>query len=87
MAELSDVLRGGGSMPAALTGFTSSTGDCVKLSSRLGVDELARLLVVTFPNRNGGSRVSALVGRGEMWFVENPLLRVNDGRVTGRLRL
>lgn len=87
MALLSDGLRGGGSMDATPEGEAASTGDSVKLSNKLGVEEHERPFVATLPKRKAGSEVSALAGRCGMLLVENPLCRDNEGRVAGRLRL
>lgn len=63
-----------------------STGDSVKDSSKLGVDEQERPWVATLPNRKGGSVFSALVGRCRKQPAERPF-RARVGRVTGRRRL
>lgn len=68
-------------------GLGSSTGDSVKLSSKLGVDEHDRPLVASFPKRKAGNDVSADVGLCGMKFVDSALVRESEGRVTGRLRL
>ncbi len=84
----SDGLRGGGGgIFWAEPGFNSSTGDSVKLSSKLGVDEHDRPSVATLPKRKGGSCVSALVRRCGTKLVVYALVRDSEGRVTGRLRL
>jgi len=67
---LSDGLRAGGSIEAPPDGVAASTGDSVKPSSKLGVDEDAKSLVATLPNRKGGSEVSAVLGRCGMLLVE-----------------
>jgi hypothetical protein len=65
-----------------------STGDSVKLSSRLGVDAQDMPCVLTLPKRKGGSNVSVLVvGLCCGIWVVDLFERVNEGRVTGRLRL
>lgn len=66
MALLTDVLRDGGSIEPKPDGRGSSTGDSVKLSSRLGVDEHDKPDVATLPNRKGGNWISAVVGRWGM---------------------
>jgi hypothetical protein len=43
-------------------GLGSSTGDSVKLSNKLGVDEHDRPLVATLPKRKGGNDVSEVLG-------------------------
>lgn len=63
LALLTDVLRGGGSIEPVPDGRGSSIGDSMKLSSSAGVDEHERPEGATLPNRNGGSWVSAVVGR------------------------
>lgn len=84
----SDGLRGGGGgIFCAEPGLSSSTGDSMKLSSKLGVDEHDRPSVATLPNRKGGNCVSALVGRCGTKLVVYALVRDSDGLVTGRLRL
>lgn len=85
---LREVLRGGGSIEPIPDGCCkSSTGDSLKLSNRLGVDEHVRPLVATLPNRKGGSWVSVLLGRCGMWLVERPLVRVRVGLLAGIRRL
>lgn len=84
-------LRGGGAIAIATgcaeLGLVASTGDSVKLSNKLGVDEHDRPLVATLPKRKGGSDVSAVLGRCGTKLVEYALLRQSEGRVIDRLRL
>jgi len=66
----------------------SSTGDSLKLSNKVGVDEHDRPSAATLPNRKGGSCASADSGRCVGIHLDAcVLLRVSEGRVTGRLRL
>jgi hypothetical protein len=82
------LLRGGGSIDPMPDGCSeSSTGDSVKLSKRLGVDEHARPLVATLPNRKAGSWVSALLGRCGMLLEESPFVRVRVGLLAAGRRL
>src|ERR1700753_3964662 len=89
LIEPSDGLRGGGGgICWAELRMYPSTGDSVKLSSRLGIDEHDRpLAAATLPNRKGGNWFSEVSGRCGTYVVERAFVRVNEGRVTGRLRL
>lgn len=67
-------------------GGAMSIGESVKVSIKLGVDELA-MVAATLPKRKGGSWLSALDGRWTILLVDQPLVRVRDGLVTGRFLL
>ena len=81
-------LAGGGGIVGVLDVLMSSTGESVKLPSKLGVEAQEMPLLVTLPKRKGGRDVSAengLCGMGALeWYCAR---RVNEGLVTGRLRL
>ena len=79
--------RGGRGICCAEGDVRSSTGDSVKLSNRLGVDEHNIPFVATFPKRKGGNWVSVLVCLCGTKLIECALVRDSEGLVAGRFRL
>ena len=87
MPQREGPLDRGGGICCAEEGLVSSTGDSVKLASKLGVEAHDRPFVATLPKRKAGRGTSDVYASCGICVVESALTRDKEGRVAARLRL